>query len=105
MAHELILGLHCHQPVGNFPFVFRQAFEKAYRPILETLERFPAVRVSLHYSGPLLEFFEKEERPFLARIRKLVERGQVELWGSGFYEPILPTIPRPDRLDQIEMMS
>ncbi|MBI3726526.1 DUF1926 domain-containing protein [bacterium] len=105
MPEELILGLHCHQPVGNFPFVFRQAFEKAYRPILETLEKWPRVRVSLHYSGPLLEWLEAEEKPFLVRLRKLVERAQVELWGSGFYEPVLPTIPRADRLDQLRAMS
>lgn len=105
MTTELILGLHCHQPVGNFPFVFREAFEKSYKPILEALERAPAVKVSLHYSGPLLEWLEAEEMKYLERVRALVERGQVELWGSGFYEPILPSIPRADRIDQVKMMA
>src|SRR5581483_4202278 len=105
MTTELIIGLHCHQPVGNFPFVFREAFEKSYKPILEALEMHPAVRVSLHYSGPLLEWLEKEEERYLERVRLLVERGQVELWGSGFYEPILPSIPRADRIDQVKMMA
>jgi hypothetical protein len=103
--HELILGFHCHQPVGNFPFVFREAYEKSYRPILETLEKAPKVRVSLHYSGPLFEWIEAEERGYFDRVRALVERGQVELWGSGFYEPILPSIPRADRIDQVKMMA
>ncbi len=102
---EIIVGLHCHQPVGNFGFVFREAFEKSYKPILEALEGSPAVKVSLHYSGPLLEWLEKEEMRYLERVRVLVERGQVELWGSGFYEPILPSIPRADRIDQVKMMA
>lgn len=104
MTTELIIGLHCHQPVGNFSFVFREAFEKSYKPILAALETSPAVKVSLHYSGPLLEWLEKEEMGYLERVRALVERGQVELWGSGFYEPILPSIPRADRIDQVKMM-
>jgi alpha-amylase len=101
---ELIVGLHCHQPVGNFPFVFREAFEKSYKPIVEALESAPAVKVSLHYSGPLLEWLEKEEPKYLERVKALVARKQVELWGSGFYEPILPSIPRADRIDQVKMM-
>src|SRR5207237_649872 len=103
--HELIFGLHCHQPVGNFPFVFREAFEKSYRPILESLEKAPKFRVSLHYSGPLFEWIEAEERKYFDRVRALVERGQVELWGSGFWEPILPAIPRRDRIDQVRLMA
>jgi alpha-amylase len=105
MTTELILGLHCHQPVGNFPFVFREAFEKSYSPILAALEKAPEVKASLHYSGPLLEWLEAEEPRYLDRVRALVERGQVELWGSGFYEPILPSIPRADRIDQVKMMA
>jgi alpha-amylase len=103
--NEIIIGLHCHQPVGNFPFVFREAFEKSYRPILEALEKAPAVRVSLHYSGPLLEWLEAEEMGYCERVKALVAKNQVELWGSGFYEPILPSIPRADRIDQVKMMA
>ncbi|HZU98568.1 MAG TPA: alpha-amylase/4-alpha-glucanotransferase domain-containing protein [Planctomycetota bacterium] len=105
MTSELIIGLHCHQPVGNFPFVFREAFEKSYAPIVAALEAAPTVKVSLHYSGPLLEWLEKEEPRYLERVRTLAARGQVELWGSGFYEPILPAIPRADRIDQVKMMA
>jgi alpha-amylase len=34
-----------------------------------------------------------------------VERGQLEIMGGGFYEPILPAIPDRDGLDQIRFMS
>ena len=42
---NLIFGCHSHQPVGNFDFVFAQAYDKAYVPFIDVLERFPAVRV------------------------------------------------------------
>jgi len=28
-------GIHCHQPVGNFDFVFDEAYHKAYQPFLD----------------------------------------------------------------------
>jgi alpha-amylase len=33
----LALGIHNHQPVGNFDFVFEEAYRKSYRPFLEVL--------------------------------------------------------------------
>ena len=37
----------------------------------------------------------------LDRVLALVARGQVEPLGGGFYEPILPVLPRADALDQL----
>ena len=33
----LLMAIHCHQPVGNFGFVFEEAYEKAYEPFLRVL--------------------------------------------------------------------
>ena len=63
------------------------------------------MRLSLHYSGPLFDWIQSEEKGYFDRVRALVERNQVELWGSGYYEPILPMIPRQDRIDQVKMMA
>ncbi len=30
------LGFHCHQPVGNFDWVFEQNYRLAYLPLLTT---------------------------------------------------------------------
>ena len=101
----LLLGIHNHQPVGNFGHVFRLAFERCYRPFLDVLERHPRVRLTLHYTGSLLEWFEKEEPGFLDRLAKLVVAGQVEMLGGGFYEPILSVIPDRDAVGQIALLS
>ena len=37
----------------------------------------------------------------IERLKRLVDRGQVEIMGGGFYEPILPSIPARDRVGQI----
>jgi hypothetical protein len=106
--HEQIflgLVLHNHQPVGNFPWVFQQVFEESYLPMIEALERHPGVRLSLHYTGSLLDWIEGTHPEFLQRIAALVERGQVEMVSGGYYEPIFPSIPQSDRLAQIVRLS
>ncbi len=101
---NLLMAIHCHQPVGNFGFVFEQAYAKAYDPFLQALERHPRVRLALHYSGCLLDWLIEERPEFLERVRALVERGQIELLASGYAEPILPIIPEADRQGQIAKM-
>ena len=102
---SLALTLHNHQPIGNFGWVFAEVFEKAYAPMVETLERHPGVRVGLHYSGPLLEWLRAERPDFVRSVRALVERGQVEILGGGLYEPVLAAIPERDRLGQLAQMA
>ena len=101
----LLLGIHNHQPVGNFAHVFRKAYERCYRPFLDVLERHPHVRLTVHYTGPLLEWFEQEEPAFLDRLAKLVMANQVEILGGGFYEPILSVIPDRDAVGQVTLLS
>src|SRR5579885_2613314 len=99
------LVLHNHQPVGNFPWVFQQVYEEAYLPLIEALERHPRIRLALHYTGSLLDWLEEAHSEFLARVAALVERGQVEMVGGGYYEPILPAIPDRDKLGQVRKLS
>ncbi|MBI4505352.1 MAG: DUF1925 domain-containing protein, partial [Chloroflexi bacterium] len=102
---KLALALHNHQPVGNFPWVFAQAYDEAYEPMLAALERHPHVRMAVHYSGPLLDWLRAERPDFILRLRSLIERGQVEAMGGAYYEPILASIPDADKLGQLRKMS
>ena len=36
---NFILGMHNHQPVGNFPEVFEMAYREAYGPFMEAMKR------------------------------------------------------------------
>ena len=101
----LAFVVHNHQPVGNFDHVIENGYRQAYLPFLELLERRPNVRIALHNSGCLWEWLEKNHPEYGERVAVLVRRGQVELLGGGFYEPILPLLPLRDRRGQIERMG
>jgi 4-alpha-glucanotransferase len=102
---QLVLLIHAHQPVGNFEHVFESAYAESYLPFIETLSRHPSLRVGLHYSGSLLEWIERSHPEYFDRLRELVRRGQIEIVGGGFYEPILIAIPPEDRLEQIKRQA
>ena len=91
--------------MGNFPEVLEKAYNKSYLPVLETFSRYPEFKLSLHITGFLLDWTEAEHPEFITLLREMVERGQVELMGGGFYEPILSVLPEADRIGQINMMS
>jgi alpha-amylase len=96
--------VHFHQPVGNFDHVFAQHVEDVYRPLLDALadrEFLPAV---LHLSGPLLEWLETHEPAYLDRLGRLAADRKLEILLAGFYEPVLASLPRPDRVEQIHWM-
>ncbi|PYV17198.1 MAG: hypothetical protein DMG21_09060 [Acidobacteria bacterium] len=102
---SLALVIHSHQPVGNFDHVIEEAYQKAYRPFVAALLAHPSIRLSLHYSGILLEWLEAYHPEFLDLLRLLVARQQVELVGGGFYEPILAAISDADKQAHIRKLS
>jgi len=102
---SLALAIHNHQPVGNFGWVLAEVFEQAYLPMVEALERHPDVSLSLHYTGPLLEWLRAERPEFIAQLGALVDRGQVEILGGGYYEPVLASLPERDRIGQLRRMA
>jgi len=98
---QLVLLIHAHQPVGNFDDVLESAYTHSYQPFVDLLLKHPGIRIGLHFSGPLLEWIERSHPEYFDRLRELVKRGQAELVGGGFYEPILVVIPPEDRREQI----
>ena len=101
----LLLGVHAHQPVGNFDFVLEDAHQRCYRPFLETLHRYPDFKFTVHFSGWLLDYLLKHFPQDMRLLQAMVARGQVELFGAGDTEPVLAVIPSRDRLGQIKALS
>ncbi len=102
---NLVFIVHAHQPAGNFDAVIEHAYQKSYLPFLQVLSRHPSVRMGLHYSGGLLEWIEKSHPEYFEDLNALVKRGQAELLGGGYYEPILIAIPKEDAREQIEKLA
>lgn len=98
---RLVFCIHNHQPVGNFDGVFEAAYQDSYKPFLDVLEDYPEIPFSLHTSGSLLEWLATHRPEYIDRVRAFVRRGQIEIIGGAFYEPILAGIPQRDRIGQI----
>lgn len=102
---KLAIGLHNHQPVGNFDHVFEESYSLAYLPFIKLLQQYENIRLSLHQSGILWNWQEKNHPEFLDKVKKLVKQNRIELMTGGFYEPILPVIPDRDKKGQIELLN
>jgi alpha-amylase len=98
----LCLALHNHQPVGNFDHVFEQSYQDSYLPFLDVFEGYESLKISLHTSGPLMEWLDAHHPEYVDRLAHLVAVGRVEIIGGAFYEPILTMIPPRDRVGQIK---
>ena len=101
----LLLGVHAHQPVGNFEAVLDEAHARCYRPFLRILHRYPAFRFAAHFSGWLLDRLLEKHPEDMALLQEMVARGQVELFGAGDSEPVLAAIPHRDRIGQIAALT
>ncbi len=101
----LLFGVHAHQPVGNFPFVMDDAHRRCYQPFLHMMHRFPEFRFSIHVSGWLFDYLLDHYPDDIRLLREMVARGQAELFGAGYTEPVLAAIPVRDRIGQIKRMS
>lgn len=102
---KFCFGIHNHQPVGNFGWVIEEAFQKSYFPFLVLLEKYPGIRISLHFTGILYDWMKEFRPEGMALVKTLVKRGQIELLTGGHFEPILPAIPDRDKVGQITMLS
>jgi 4-alpha-glucanotransferase len=102
---RLVLVLHNHQPIGNFEHVFQQAYDDSYRPFLDLFCQYPGLRIGLHTSGSLMEWLDARHPEYVDQLADLVARGQLEILGGPYYEPILAMIPSRDRIGQIRAYS
>ena len=102
---SLIIGTHNHLPLGLGQAAAEESYQEAFKPFLSIIYRYPEFPVTLHYSGILLEWLEENHPEFLTLLAEMVSRGQVEVLGGGYYDPILPLIPTNDKLGQLEKLT
>ncbi len=74
-------------------------------PFLRVLYQYPAFRFAIHISGWLLEYMLEKYPEDMALLKEMVAREQAELFGAGFTEPVLASIPTRDRVGQITKLS
>ncbi|MHA1932148.1 MAG: alpha-amylase/4-alpha-glucanotransferase domain-containing protein [Promethearchaeota archaeon] len=96
---------HFHQPIGQFDFVYEDIFIKSYEPLINHIYQFPEVKITLHFSGNLLEWFLENKPEFIDKLKTMARRNQIEIIGGGYYEPIFAIIPYRDKIAQIKKLS
>ncbi|MBR2543220.1 glycoside hydrolase family 57 protein [Candidatus Saccharibacteria bacterium] len=112
----ICLYLHIHQPIRyrdysafdignnsdyfdsayytrwNNQKIFEKVASKSYHPMLDLLEKkmheFPEFKVSFSITGTWLEQAEKWDPSLIAQIKRMVERGQVELLSETYYHSL-----------------
>ncbi|MGC2425225.1 MAG: alpha-amylase/4-alpha-glucanotransferase domain-containing protein [Nitrospirota bacterium] len=102
---KFVFAIHNHQPVGNFDHIAEEAYHNAYLPLVEAVREVPWFKINLHFTGSLLEWMLKSHPDFIKTVASMVESGQAEVMGGGFYEPILALLPDEDKLGQIRKLS
>ncbi|MCF7878341.1 MAG: DUF1926 domain-containing protein, partial [Candidatus Omnitrophica bacterium] len=80
-------------------------FTSCYLPFLSTLEKFPNLKAVIHNSGALYSFAEIYFPDWIEKLKKLVKRGQIEIIGGGYFEPIFPIVSQQDQIGQIRLMK
>ncbi|MDR2053439.1 MAG: DUF1926 domain-containing protein [Treponema sp.] len=102
---SLILVDHNHAPYGVKDEEFEHIYTCRLKPFIAALNKYPAIRGVLHYSGVLLHWIERAHPEFFMLVEDLISRKQVELIGGGFYEPMMPLISQQDKIGQIELFT
>jgi len=102
---HLPIVFHFHQPVDNFDFVIEDCYKKSYEPLIDNIFQFEDIKITLHFSGNLLEWFLNHKPEFVEKIKIMAKRGQIEIIGGGYYEPIFAIIPYRDKIFQMRKLS
>jgi len=102
---HVIIGAYNLMPEGIEDAALEEAYQFCWRPFLSVLYRFPAIASVLHFSGTVLRWLDAKHPEFIMLLEEMVLRKQIELLGGGYFSPLLPLIPVPDRLGQIELLT
>ncbi|MFA5366885.1 MAG: polysaccharide deacetylase family protein [Dehalococcoidia bacterium] len=96
--------LHIYQPPTQTEEGVRKAAGECYRKLVDILSRNQCTRITLNINASLTEQLDRYGlRDVIDGLRRLAERGQIELTASAMYHPILPLLPRSEMVRQIKL--
>lgn len=96
--------LHLYQPVTQKPYWINRITKECYRPLFEGLLEHPDLKLSININSVLVELLDKHGHgDVIDNIRKVLERGQIELTGSAKYHPLMVFLPEYEQIRQIKL--
>ncbi len=105
MTQDLLLALNFQEPIGSANSDLAAGYNNLYLPFLNTLEKYEQIKANLRLSGVLCDWLDSSKPEFFDKLKFLVKRHQVEILTGGHYDPVLPLIPDPDKVDQIRCQT
>jgi len=95
--------LHFYQPPLSQPEFVLEAAQLSYQRVAKALLESPRAKVTVNFSGCLLEqLLILGQNKLIADWQKLVAGGQVELLGSAYWHALLPKISLVELTRQVE---
>lgn len=96
--------LHIYQPPCQTRTILNRVAEESYQKIVEGLLNHPEIKLTLNINAGLTEMLaEYGWEKIIFGLKKLLERGQIEITGSAKYHPLLPKLPPVEIERQIEI--
>ncbi|MEX1061933.1 MAG: hypothetical protein WEC39_02405 [Patescibacteria group bacterium] len=96
--------LHIYQPPTQLAEILKRITEESYIPLVEFLTRNSQAKLTLNIPGALTkQLSEQGFNDVLSELRRLTERGQVELTGTGAYHPLLSRLPFSEISRQVSL--
>lgn len=105
MEQKIVWVFHYHLPQCESSETFEKIYNSKLKPFFQILYEHPDIPFAVHLSGTALYVIERRYPEFFMLIREMVKRRQVELIGGGFFEPMFPLLPEPDRIGQLEFFT
>ena len=102
---SLILGTYSSQPIDLISPDIEWIYERSYKPFLKLLYEFSDLKFTLYYAGSIVDWLERAHSEFVDVLSEMVKRRQVEVLGGAYFEPLLPLVPKTDRIGQLERMT
>lgn len=96
--------LHIYQPPTQKPYWIERVTKESYRKIIKELKQAPKAKVTFNINACLTEMLIKQDFSDVVKdLKKLVERGQVELTESAKFHPFFPLLPEKEIIRQIKL--
>ncbi|NMC03882.1 MAG: hypothetical protein GYA24_01660 [Candidatus Lokiarchaeota archaeon] len=104
MVVHFAFMFHIYQPPTQIPMVIKQITNECYRPLIDALKTHPSARITLNINGTLTEqLHDYGFQDVIQGLAELGNKGQIEFTGSAKFHPLLPLIPEPEILRQIQL--
>ena len=81
------------------------AYSEVYIPLLHFLNENPKIGWTFFFTGYQLDWLKKHHSESVILLEQLVNSGQVEILGGGYYGPYFEFLPSIDRNHQIELLT